>query len=98
MEHSRREFAEDEAGQAAKLAYDAENLVAKARESLKETGIDNASNDQVLAAIRLLVGGHRKDFNKALPNTDQTLEGAVTSKLYTEEEQAHLAQVRARDG
>ncbi len=83
---------------AAKLAFDAKNLVTKARESLKETGIDNASSDQVVAAIKLIVGSHRKDFNKALPDTEQTLEGAITSNLYTEEEQAKFAQVKSREG
>ncbi|MBI5754576.1 hypothetical protein HZA40_05580 [Candidatus Peregrinibacteria bacterium] len=82
----------------AKLAYDAKTLVVKARESLKEMGIENASNEQVVAAIKLIVGSHRKDFNKALPDTEQTLEAAVISKLYTKEEQARLAQAKAREG
>lgn len=93
-QHERKEFADEHA----KLAFDAASLVEKARESLRETGIENASNDQVIAAIKLIVGSHRKDFNKALPDTEQTLEGAVSSKLYTEEEQARLAQAKSREG
>lgn len=81
-----------------KLAFDAKNLIDKARESLKETGIDNATKEQVVSAIKLIVGSHRKDFNKAIQGIDQTLEGAVTSKLYTEEDQARLARARSLEG
>ncbi|MFA6917667.1 MAG: hypothetical protein WC285_02405 [Candidatus Gracilibacteria bacterium] len=80
------------------LAVDAKYLVLKAREALKATGIDNASNDEVVAAIKILVGAHREDFNKVLQDTKQTLEGAVTAELYTEEEQERLAQARSREG
>lgn len=86
MEHSRQteSFAPD-----AKLAFDAADLVAKAKDILKETGVVEPANQQIVAAVNFLVGVHRKDLNTAVEGTDQTLAKAV---------EANLEQSRAREG
>lgn len=80
----------------AKLAFDAENLITTARKFLESEGTNKASNDEILNTIGTIVGVHRKDFTKALPDTEQTLEGAVKAKLYAEDELARLAEEHSR--
>ncbi|MDP2642988.1 MAG: hypothetical protein Q8P62_04055 [Candidatus Peregrinibacteria bacterium] len=64
-----------------KLAYDTEQLIVTAKESLQVSGVENASGDQILMAIKLIVGAHRKDYNDTL---DEALRGAIDVNLETD--------------
>jgi|GEM_PF-2467709 len=97
-QHTRKEFADDEAGKQEKLDFDAENLVAKAKDALKETGVAEPKNEQIMAAVNFIVGAHRKDLNTAVEGTDQTLAKTIEANLYSKEERAKLEQTRAREG
>lgn len=74
------------------LAYDADNLVAKARESLQSAQeASPVSREQLLERVEVIVSIHRKDFNEALI-------GAINAKLDNEEQQARLQQAQSREG
>lgn len=82
----------------AKLSYDADNLILMAINPLGETGIKDASNEQVVEAIRIIVGSHRKDFTNAVEGIDKTLSETVKAKLYNENKLACLAEAHSREG
>lgn len=78
------------ASEAEKVAYDADNLITKARASLQATGVEIASREQILMATQIIVGSHRKDYNEALA-------GAINAKLDIEEQETRLEQARSRE-
>lgn len=77
--------------EAAKAGSDAENLIEKARGSLQAAGVESASRAQVLQAIQIIVGVHRKDYNGALNEAIQTqlasLDSAQEQEAVTKYEQ-----------
>jgi len=76
----------------AKLAYDAENLITKAKESLQppDQKASPTSREQILERVEVIVSVHRKDYNEALI-------GAVNAKLDNEEQQDRLQQAQSRE-
>lgn len=82
-----------------KLSNDAGKLVDKSREALKASGAEDPSKEQIVNGIQMIVGAHRKDFNKVIDGTDgKTLSGATEAHLYTEEEAKEPQAVKAREG
>lgn len=75
----------------AKLAYDAGNLIAKARKSLQVSGVEVNSRSQILIATQIIVGAHRKDCNEALLQ-------AINTELNKEEQEARLKQSLSHEG